>query len=385
VAYETNYDSLGTGSLTSSYTVRSTALGGEPLTMLTASGGKSTTLVPAGGLVFASGGQTAGYTQRDPVGVTETNKGVYDPLGNYIPFVPPSDPRPAPGSYNSSSMAGLSASLSNPNSYGMACYLNGIPINCTEAALMVNHDAAQVESILSVGGVSSTFSPGEVTPASEPDKTIPGSDDPTNPDDPLNPNYDGGTTIGYVNVKFFVSPGSQVTTTINPQKPSYPPGYPPVDINGIKKGIQGLSTKCKEYIAALINQAAKDARGKNPPVSTDIVDLLNDVLNGSGEIARRQGKSTVRGLISHKNASIYLSPYDPKATLDLGGVLINDTLGVVHELIHLSGKKRYYDDIDLARAASKLPGANPDFPTAKDNSNDAYGRYYDNELRNHCP
>jgi hypothetical protein len=53
VVYETTFDSSGTGIFKSSYTLRSTALGGEPLTTTTSSGNKDTTYVPAEGLVFA--------------------------------------------------------------------------------------------------------------------------------------------------------------------------------------------------------------------------------------------------------------------------------------------------------------------------------------------
>jgi hypothetical protein len=46
--------------------------------------------VPAQGLIFArhhrSGTPFVSWTQRNPLGITETSRGVYDPLGNYIPF-----------------------------------------------------------------------------------------------------------------------------------------------------------------------------------------------------------------------------------------------------------------------------------------------------------
>jgi YD repeat-containing protein len=101
VVYATSYDSIGTGIFTSSYTVRSAALGGEALTTLNSSGDKTTTYVPAMGLLFARQvmnpapvGNFVAWTQRDPVGVSEMGKGIYDPLGNYIPFKQPTDPRP---------------------------------------------------------------------------------------------------------------------------------------------------------------------------------------------------------------------------------------------------------------------------------------------------
>jgi len=75
-----------------SYIVRSSVLGGDVLTRLDQSGNKKITHVPAEGLLFAtqraSGGPGAyvQLTYRDPLGITETTKAVYDPLGNYTPF-----------------------------------------------------------------------------------------------------------------------------------------------------------------------------------------------------------------------------------------------------------------------------------------------------------
>jgi YD repeat-containing protein len=218
VVYETTFDTVGTGIFKSTYTLRAAALGGEPLTTLNSSGNKETTHVPAGGLVFArqttAGGPFVAFTMRDPVGVTESNRGIYDPLGNYIPFRQPADPRPAPGSFSSASMSGLSGGLSNPDSYGNACFLDGVPANCRAAARMVNHGAAYLDNINGLAPFSGGG--GSIPTADPPDKTVPGPDEPTNPGS-LEPHYDGGTTYGYVSVQFFFSPGAQQTTTTNPQ------------------------------------------------------------------------------------------------------------------------------------------------------------------------
>ena len=124
--YATSNDSIGTGIFSSSYTLRSTALGGEVLTTLSSTGDKVTTYVPAMGLLFARqvkntgpGGDFVSWTQRDAAGVSETNKGIYDPLGNYIPFKQPTDPRPPAGSYNSGSMASVSGNMSDAYNYGL--------------------------------------------------------------------------------------------------------------------------------------------------------------------------------------------------------------------------------------------------------------------------
>jgi hypothetical protein len=49
VVFETTFDSIGTGIFKSSYMLRSTPLGGEPLTTLNSSGNKDVTYVPSGG------------------------------------------------------------------------------------------------------------------------------------------------------------------------------------------------------------------------------------------------------------------------------------------------------------------------------------------------
>src|SRR5262245_3625400 len=77
------------------------------------------------GLLFAtqraSGGPGAYVetTYRDPLGITETTKAVYDPLGNYTPFQAYGDPHPPAGSYSSASMSGLSSSQANNDSYAV--------------------------------------------------------------------------------------------------------------------------------------------------------------------------------------------------------------------------------------------------------------------------
>ena len=83
-------------SYSASYIVRSTVLG-EVLTRLDQAGNKKITHVPAEGLLFATQRTDAGayvlWTQRNPLGITETSKATYDPLGNYIPFRQMSDPK----------------------------------------------------------------------------------------------------------------------------------------------------------------------------------------------------------------------------------------------------------------------------------------------------
>jgi YD repeat-containing protein len=146
VAYSAAYDGDGElafessvttpGTTQTSYIVRSTVLG-DVITRLDQSGNKKITHVPAEELLFATQrtdgpGPVVSFTQRDPLGVSETTKAVYDPLGNYIPFQASGDPRPPAGSFSSASMGGLSSSQANPFSCGVGCMLDGIPTNCNK-------------------------------------------------------------------------------------------------------------------------------------------------------------------------------------------------------------------------------------------------------------
>lgn len=61
----------------------------------------------------------------------------------------------------------------------------------------------------------------------------------------------------------------------------------------------------------------------------------------------------------------------------------------IHEMLHLAGRFAGYDDTQLATAASKLPGANPNVPAPPKNNKDMdaifkNSDYYHNELMKHC-
>jgi hypothetical protein len=141
--------------------VRSTALGGEILTRLDQNGDKSSTYVPAEGLLFATqekdylGGPYVRWTQRDPLGITETGKGIYDPLGTYIPFQQHNDPRPPAGSYNSSSMSGMAASMAaNPFGSDTGCLMDGLPTACSRVLRAINNGQGDK---VTVSGFSSSL------------------------------------------------------------------------------------------------------------------------------------------------------------------------------------------------------------------------------------
>lgn len=150
LVYESSNTSPGT--FEASYIVRSTVLR-DMLTRLDQWGNKKITHVPAERLLFATqrtaGGASVLFTHRNPLGITETTKAVYDPLGNYLPFQQHADPRPPVGSYNSASMSGLSSSQANPHSYGVGCTMDGTPTDCNRAMLSVNNGSAYVDRVIS--------------------------------------------------------------------------------------------------------------------------------------------------------------------------------------------------------------------------------------------
>jgi hypothetical protein len=90
-------------------------------------------------------------------------------------------------------MGGLSGGLSNPNSYGNGCYLDGVPTDCTRALLMLNHGAAELDPWLHRRG-----------------RNLP-------PDAPIAPVKRGEYERPGYYYYGDLAPGGQQTTTINPQ------------------------------------------------------------------------------------------------------------------------------------------------------------------------
>ena len=121
--------------------------------------------MPAEGLLFATqgidyqGSPYVGWIQRNPLGITETGKGIYDPLGNYIPFQQHDDPRPPAGSYNSSSMSGIAASMSaNPFGSDTGCLMDGLPTACSRVLRAINN--GQGDKVRVYGFSTSLTGPG---------------------------------------------------------------------------------------------------------------------------------------------------------------------------------------------------------------------------------
>jgi hypothetical protein len=295
-------------------------------------------------------------------------------------------------------MAGLTASLSNPNSYGNACFLDGVPVNCTAAAMMVNHGSAQVDYMLG----SSPFA-GSIIPVPDPpDKTTPGPDDPTFPDPehPETPHYDGGTTHGFVAVQFFISPGAQLTTTTNPQRPGFAPSQPTIPIQNLRGNIETMLSKgdCGKYVQQLLDKAA-ELNPRNSPRAKTILEALDNISSQGGYVLTTGiGYHTVSGdYYVHKetggatwalSAMVHIIPWynpsgRPPSARTTAQAQAYYALAALHETFHLAARGGYNDE-QMAIAAASLPGAAPGLPKPGSDVG-AFSNYWDHELAKHCP
>jgi YD repeat-containing protein len=346
LAYETSNTSPGTSS--TSFIVRSTVLGDEPLTRLDQSGNKQITHVPAEGLLFAtqraSGapGPFVLLTQRNPLGTTETTKAVYDPLGNYIPFQANGDPRPPAGSYNSGSMSGLASSLSNANNYALGCVVDGLPTNCKLAGQIIARDQAKKLGVLGLAltpdvmrimtsftavGIESRTVPGVVSKKVTVEL----------------PNGRGFTwTMGASELwtQFIIAPGLENSFEQNPQNSA--PNENAIR-DGLKKALS--DTDCAKLVDALLNAVATK---KNPLVSQyiqgGIMGMFEAVMLEDG-LTRNPppgsaGHGNPIGNIAQGNAQIFVESR-PFGSADQ---LQTDVKGVLAELMHLGGQKASYTD-----------------------------------------
>lgn len=224
MVYESSTTSPGTSE--SSYLVRSSVLGGEVLTRLDQSGNKKITYVPAEGLLFAtqraSGapGPFVLNTYRNPLGITETTKAVYDPLGNYIPFRANGDPRPPAGSYSSASMSGLSSSQADAESYGVGCLSDGIPTACKKVMEDLERNRAQelhllgpaITPFLTRLMMSLTVIRQEIIPSKPPNQ-------PAGPSGASGPGWTISGVTGELWTYYILAPGLQHGFEQNPTRP----------------------------------------------------------------------------------------------------------------------------------------------------------------------
>jgi hypothetical protein len=279
VTYSASYDGDGhmvfessvtsPGSSVSSYIVRSTVLGGEPLTRLDQSGNKKITHVPAEGLLFATQrsdttGESVLLTQRNPLGITETFQAVYDPLGNYIPFQKASDPRPPVGSFTSGSMAGLSSSQADPNGYAVGCIMDGLPTSCTKVMNAINRGQAKEVRIFGTQNPNVVLmNQGFIIETHKQTVRVDRAPDPNIFDpDHLRPRYDLKTieVIDYVMI-----PGAQTDSTQNPpQDPTKPDTRKEFDVLKLMKEAQ--DRRARKELNSRAWKEFSDCFSENPTV-----------------------------------------------------------------------------------------------------------------------
>ena len=397
VTYDASYDGDGrsvresqvtTGngaSSTVAYIVRSTVLDGQEVTRLDQAGNKTSTSVPADGLLFAKQfmdfGSRVAWIQRNPLGITETSKGVYDPLGNYIPFQQMADPRPPAGSYNSSSMTGLLGRLSNPNNYGMGCFRDGQPTNCDRVLNDINHGLAQNVIISGTANPLVTLANNGFIPTTTTRTTTLGQIVPN-----VNPEFKG-ISITVQSFYFVMPPGSQPGSEVNPiEQDPYK-----VERDAAKKGLDILRSNevCRNYIRDLINATRSDV-GFNPtldPATTDYeMGIKAYMVAIDANRVTRSNKSgsdgsTITWGETDNNAGTviwYKEFYNGQDDEDRG-------VQTIHESLHqLPG----FTDQALARAASIL-AAGGNISKAKSFSYDKKGlgeasRYLQDEIKRKC-
>jgi YD repeat-containing protein len=141
------------------YMVRSTVLKGEVLTRVKSNGGKEITYIQASGVIFPrqtinsyDNSQYMSWTHRDPPGITEPGA-TYDPLGNYIPHVPPQPYQPPSSGYMyGPSYGGASSSFGNANNLSTGCTLDGTPWSCNSVLRILQNGGAGRGTVISTTG-----------------------------------------------------------------------------------------------------------------------------------------------------------------------------------------------------------------------------------------
>jgi YD repeat-containing protein len=152
---------------TTTYSVRSSALGGEILTLLNASGQKSDTNVYAGGQLIAtqkvSGyGNTVDQWRRDPHRTLSYSPGsasILDPMGVSVSPVTATQIQqywngqfqPPNGGYTP-----YGAGYNSPSNSNVRCAIDSLPVTCSYAMRQVNNGNAEIDQdklFLPMGGV----------------------------------------------------------------------------------------------------------------------------------------------------------------------------------------------------------------------------------------
>ena len=160
-------------------------------------------------------------TYRNPLGITETTRAIYDPLGNYIPFQAQGDPRPPAGSYSSASMSGLSSSQANAESYGVGCISDGMPTSCRK--VMEHLERGRVKKLEVLGPAITPFITRLMMSLTETGGVPVYA--PKAPNTPSGPSGPGWTSsLGAADMWFYYSlaPGTQRGFEQNPTQPQKP-------------------------------------------------------------------------------------------------------------------------------------------------------------------
>jgi hypothetical protein len=318
---------------TSSYIVRSTVLRGEILTRLNQNGNKSTTYVPAEGLLFATqetaygGGPYVRWTQRNPLGITETGNGVYDPLGNYIPFQQHDDPRPPAGSYNSSSMSGVAASLAaNPFGSDTGCIMDGLPTPCSRVLRAINNGQADK---VTVYGFSTSLELSLFT-ASYSAVTTTGSRyrlPPTTTYKDDNGNqyvaYGQPPPASEAAVQFVIIPGFQLSFVPTPQNPTQTTRTPELDCHIFADRVQTIGENTTLIASKATGQRADvyDLRGFLDELARAFVGATDSSINSM----RRAGDTGVQPPNTFTSAGFQSQFADP----DNGNQVRHYTAGLI--------------------------------------------------------
>lgn len=353
------------GASESSYIIRSTVLRGEVLTRLDQSGNKKNTHVPAEGLLFAtqnsSGapGAFVNFITRNPLGISETNKAVYDPLGNFIPFRAHPDPRPPAGSYNSASMPGLSSSQANPDGYAVGCIMDGIPTNCNRVMQAVSRDQARSISIHglavnpSITRLMASFMTVTYTRTLtlQEDGSI--SDTITSGGEPGH--FEGGYSHNYASwviTRFVMAPGSQAgfeQTLTSPQKTNRPIGLQRA-MDLIQKNLTNCVREKLGFNVNMFNAATEVRRGSVLVTGPDVVsnggnDRTNNIITDQftlslADIKWMTGKNAAGFAKWGTYGGVKYTPYTNYAAKDLvsAGKVSQENIGLylvgaqIHEL-----------------------------------------------------
>jgi hypothetical protein len=198
-----------------------------------------------------------------------------------------------------------------------------------------------------------------------------------------------------------INSGEQRRSAQRKRVPSVPARVPFPGLDAIKKRLEG---DCNAFIARLLAKATeKYGTQGNSAVARDGFDLL-EMIGSKGFVMRDSVKvngypvsGSVEGSILGNNtfpagtATVLIANrfmFGNNATT-IASWQDDYIFTAIHEMLHLAARYSGYNDIQLATAASELPGASPNLPAPPKDDKDTEGilrnsGYYDNELKKYC-